>query len=276
MNEPITIEQMADILGGGNPAPADPTPAPADPTPNPTPAEPTPNPNPTPAPADPNPNPSPNPAPAQEPTPAPAPAPADPNVQLQQNKAQAAFADLRVRNKQYEETLKGVATLLGIDGNADGTVLMDTLQAKILENQAKQQNVPVELLQRLQTQEQQLAQFTAQQRQRNIETGFASIKETYKLDAAQMSKFADDLIASGLNPFVQDIDLNMAYRNMHFDEIVAAKAQEAVLAEQTRAAAAVVNGSNPGNQQGSQQQGDITKVNSVRDLETYFNQQLNK
>ena len=268
MNEPITIEQMAGILGG-DPAPADPAPAnpaPADPTPAPT----DPNPNPTPAPAEPNPNPTPAPAPA-EPTP-----PTEPIIPLQQRQAQEAFASMRIQNKQMNETLKGVAALLEIEGAVEPDALMNALQTKILENQAKAQNVPVELLQRLQTQEQQLAQFTAQQRQRNIETGFATIKETYKLDAAQMSKFAEDLIANGLNPFVQDIDLNKAYRDMHFDEIVAAKAQEAVLAEQARAAAAAANGSNPGNQQGSQQQGDITKVNSVRDLDSWFAQQQAK
>lgn len=269
MNEPITIEQMAGILGGpapaADPAPADPNvppvqdPAPADP-----PAQ-------NPAPADPNI------PPVQSPAPAPDPAPADPTIQLQQSKAQEAFAAMRIQNKQLNDTLKGVATLLGIDGNADQTKLMDTLQSKILENQAKQQNVPVELLQRLQTLEQQNNQFTAQQRQHNIETGFATVKETYKLDQTQMSKFAEDLIAHGINPFVQEVDLNKAYRDLHFEEIVAAKAQEAVLAEQARAAAAAANGSNPGNQQGSQQQGDnIMKVNSVRELETFFNQQLNK
>ena len=121
---------MAGILGGGNPAPADP--APADPTPAPT----DPNSNPTPAPAEPNPNPTPAPAPAE-------PAPADPIVPLQQKQAQETFAAMRIQNKQLNETLKGVAALLGIEGNADPTALMDTLQAKILENQAKQQSVPV-------------------------------------------------------------------------------------------------------------------------------------
>ena len=263
MNEaPITIEQMAGILGG-DPAPAEPTPAPATPEPTPTPAEP----SPTPAPAEPNPNPNPTPA---EPT------PAEPIVPLQQKQAQETFAAMRIQNKQMNETLKGVATLLGIEGAVESDALMNALQAKILENQAKTQNVPVELLQRLQTLEQQNNQFTAQQRQRNIEIGFENVKNTFKLEPAQVNKFAEDLIANGLNPFVQDVDMVKAYRDIHFDEIVAAKVQEAVVAEQARAAAAANNGSNPGNQQGSQQQGDITKVNSVRDLDTWFAQQQTK
>ena len=263
MNEaPITIEQMAGILGGDPaPAPAEPTPAPAAPEPTPTPAEP----SPTPAPAEPNPNPTP-----AEPT------PAEPIVPLQQKQAQETFAAMRIQNKQMNETLKGVATLLGIEGAVEPDALMDALQAKILENQAKTQNVPVELLQRLQTLEQQNNQFTAQQRQRNIEIGFENVKNTYKLDATQLNKFAEDLIANGLNPFTQEVDMVKAYRDIHFDEIVAAKIQEAVTAEQVRAANAAANGSNPGNQQGSQQQGDITKVNSVRDLDTWFAQQQTK
>ncbi len=200
-----------------------------------------------------------------------------PLVPLQQNKAQEAFAAMRIQNKQMNDTLKGVATLLGINSDVDPTALNDALQAKILENQAKTQNVPVELLQRLQTLEQQNSQFTAQQRQRNIELGFETIKTTYKLNPEQMNKFAEDLISNGMNPFTQDIDLGKAYRDLHFDEIVAAKVQEAVLAEQARAAGAAANGSNPGNQQGNQQQGDnITKVNSVQDLNTWLSQQTSK
>ena len=264
MENEITIEQMAGILGGGNPAPAVEQPAPAVEQPaveqpiveQPAVEQPAVE----------------QPAPAVE-----QPAPADPTIPLQQKQAQETFAAMRIQNKQYAETIKGVAALLGIEGNADPTALMDTLQAKILENQAKQQNVPVELLQRLQTLEQQNNQFTAQQRQRNIEIGFETVKTTYKLEPPQMQKFAEDLIANGMNPFTQDIDLSKAYRDLHFDEIVAAKIQEAVAAEQVRAANAAANGSNPGNQQGGQQQGDnITKVNNVRDLDTWMAQQLSK
>ena len=268
MNEAnITIEQMAEILGGPAPVTDPVTPSVAEPV-TPAVAEPV-----TPPVAE-----SDTP-PVAEPIVPPVtdPAPADPTVQLQQNKAQEAFATLRIQNKQMNDTLKGVAGLLGIEGAVDQDALMTALQGKILENQAQTQKVPVELLQRLQTQEQQLAQFTSQQRQRNIEAGFEAVKTEYKLDATQMSKFADDLIAHGMNPFTTDVDLPRAYKDLHFDEIIAAKVQEAVTAEQARAAAATASGSNPGNQQGGQQQGDnITKVNSVRDLEAYFNQVLNK
>lgn len=266
---PMTIEGLAAALGGPAPAPAEP-PTPADPpAPEPTPSDPPPAQDPpTPA-SDPTPSDPPPVAPEQ---PDPIPPANDPNMLFNQQKANEAFANLRVRNKQLEETLKGVAALVGIDGNVENETLVPALQAKILENQAKQQNVPVELLQRLQTQEQQLAQFTAQQRQRNIEASFAKIRETYKLDQSQMNKFAEDLIANGLNPFTQEVDLEAAYRNLHFDDIVKVKVQEAVLAEQARAAAAAANGSNPGNQQGNPGQGEIGKVNSVRDLDSWFAQ----
>lgn len=267
MNEAnITIEQMAEILGGPAPVTEPVTPPAAEPV--------------TPAVAEPVAPPVTEPVtpPVTEPVVPPVTEPAiDPTVQLQQNKAQEAFANLRIQNKQMNDTLKGVAGLLGIEGAVESDAIMSALQAKILEKQAQTQNVPVELLQRLQTQEQQLTQFTAQQRQRNIEAGFEAVKTEYKLDATQMSKFADDLIAHGMNPFTTDVDLPRAYKDLHFDEIIAAKVQEAVTAEQARAAAATANGSNPGSQQGGQQQGDnITKVNSVRELNAWFAQELSK
>ena len=256
---------MAGILGGGSPAPAVEQPAPA--VEQPAVEQPA-----VEQPAIEQPAVE-QPAPAvEQPTPN-----AVPIVPLQQKQAQEAFATMRIQNKQMNETLKGVASLLGIEGAVEQDALMTALQTKILENQAKTQNVPVELLQRLQTQEQQLAQFTSQQRQHNIEVGFATVKDTYKLEPAQVNKFAEDLIANGLNPFTQDVDMVKAYRDIHFDDIVAAKIQEAVIAEQARAAAAATNGSNPGNQQGSQQQGDnISKVNNVRDLDAWMAQQLSK
>ena len=214
----ITVADMVTQLGGTPPEP-EPTPAPAtDPVePNPAPTA-----DPTPAPAaDPNAPTAPAPAAQQQPIP-------EPTQQFVQNKANEAFASLRVQNKQLTDTLKGVAGILGIQDTYDEQTILQALQQKVIESQAQQQHVPVELLQKVQYLEQRDQQYTAMQRQTAVEQGFQEIKTKYNLNDQQLNEFATGLIQNNLNPLEKDVDLMKEYQNMHFDELLQAAVAKAV------------------------------------------------
>ena len=263
----ITLEDMAAQLGGG----AEPTPAP---TTDPAPAT-----DPTPAPAA---NPAPtvtDPAPVTDPAnPEPAPAVTEPvTQQLVQNKANEAFANMRIQNKQMAETLKGVAGILGIQDTIDDQAIMTALQHKVLESQAQEQHVPVELLQEVQYLKQRDQQHTAIQRQSTVEQGFQDLKTKYNLDDQALNQFAKELIQNNNNPLEKDVDLMKEYRNMHFDDLIQDAINKAVANEQSRAAAATQTSTNPGSQQANAAApGAPAKINSVRDLASWFNDQNNK
>ena len=258
----ITVADMVTQLGGTPPEP-EPTPAPAtDPVdPNPAPAT-----DPTPAPAvDPNAPTAPAPAAQQQPIP-------EPTQQFTQNKANEAFASLRVQNKQLTDTLKGVAGILGIQDTYDEQTILQALQQKVIESQAQQQHVPVELLQKVQYLEQRDQQYTAMQRQTAVEQGFQEIRTKYNLSDQQLNEFATGLIQNNLNPLEKDVDLMKEYQNMHFDELLQAAVAKAVADEQSRAAAAAQTSTNPGSQQNNTAApGAPTQINNVRDLATWFN-----
>lgn len=262
-NDPnsMTIEDMAAQLGGGT----EPTPAP---TTDPAPAT-----DPTPAPAA-NPEPSAtDPAPVTDPA-NPTPAPTEPTQQFTQNKASEAFANMRIQNKQMAETLKGVAGVLGIQDTTDDQAILTALQQKVLESQAQEQHVPVELLQEVQYLKQRDQQYTAMQRQATVEQGFQEIRTKYNLNDQQLNEFATSLIQSNLNPLEKDVDLMKEYRNMHFEDLIQDAVNKAVANEQSRAATATQTSTNPGSQQANAAApGAPAKINSVRDLATWFNDQ---
>lgn len=193
-----------------------------------------------------------------------------PAEQNNNNKQQQAFIHMRQENKRQADLLKGVAELLGVD-TKDDTKLLEALQTKITESQAEKQHVPVELLQRMNTLEAQNRAYMAEQRQRDLAIGMQRVMTTFNLDQNGLNKFAEDLINAGINPLERDVDLIREYKIMHFDEVVNKAREDAVAAEQARSAKASSAASKPGKKTGGpEQSSDDVKVNSVRDLETWF------
>lgn len=196
--------------------------------------------------------------------------PQEPPDQMQQQ--QQAFIHMRQQNKRQADMLKGVASLLGLEhlNPADEGQLMTALQEKITANQAQQQNVPVEVLTRLQTLEAQNQQYEAAQRERDMTVGFQRVKDAFKLDQTALNQFAADLVNSGKNPMTQQIDMVREYKLLHMDELVEQARRDAVAAEQARAAKASNQSTTPSNQTGHQTSGGPEKVTSVRELESWF------
>ena len=81
------------------------------------------------------------------------------------------------------------------------------MQEKVLQAQAKQQNIPVELLQKLD-----LLEAESQERQKaalmqQALIGFQNVKNQFGLDDKGLDTFAEELAQKGINPFAQQIDL---------------------------------------------------------------------
>ena len=62
------------------------------------------------------------------------------NVIQKNNRANEAFAQLRVENKKYQNMMKGIAELLGVQTN-DPNAILSNVQNAITQAQAKQQGV---------------------------------------------------------------------------------------------------------------------------------------
>jgi len=148
----------------------------------------------------------------------------------QKHNANEAFAAMRVQNKKITQALAAVLQQHGLDpalANNPDQLISDAENAR-LEQEAKKQNVPVDLLQRLT----QLERENAENKQKRLANealqGFQNLKNKYGLSNQDISAFAKQLQDAGTNPFEQEMDLEQHYKLHNLDKIIAAESQKAV------------------------------------------------
>ena len=180
-----------------------------------------------------------------------------------QDKQARAFAQMRIQNSQMKQTLQSLAQLVGLDANnLDG--VNKAVQDKLLQNQAKQQNLPPEVLGRLQALER-------QNNEREAYLGFQKVKDSFNLTDAELSEFADSLIANGLNPFAQHVDLYNEYIVNNYDKLIEKAKQDGIREEAERAAKAAKQSTVPGNKSGKDK-GLPDKINTMQDLDKFLSE----
>ena len=197
----------------------------------------------------------------------------NPPADLEGTKAGRAFAQLRVQNAQYRKTLNGIAKILGVTDTSDPDTLIAQLNKVILEKEAKDKNVPAELLERLQILEERDREYTQKQIMEYAYLGFQRVKDLFNLDDAGLQKFADELVAAGINPFETKVDVVREYKLLHFDELMQAAFEQGVKQEQARAAKAAKHSTAPNPQKGPGQNGNPEKITTVAQLNDWMNSQ---
>ena len=186
-------------------------------------------------------------------------------------KAQHAFAKLRAENAQNKQLLNGLQKLLNIPENTPIEDVMAKVQESIVKAQSKQTGIPEEFLNRMNALEQRDREFRASQLKEKTYLGLNKVQKDYGLTPEQVKGFAVELMNDGMNPFEQDVDIVREYQVRHFEDIINARVAEGIRKEQERAAKATNQGTVPGNKQG-QQKGETGKVNSVKELDNWFNE----
>ena len=199
--------------------------------------------------------------------------PKDPPKPSADTKAGRAFAQLRVQNAQYRKTLNGIAKILGVTDTSDPDTLIAQLNKVILEKEAKDKNVPAELLERLQILEERDREYTQKQIAEYAYLGFQRVKDLFNLDDAGLQKFADELVAAGINPFETKVDVVREYKLLHFDELIQAAVEQGIKQEQARAAKAANHSTAPKPQKGPGQSGNPEKITTVAQLNDWMNSQ---
>ena len=187
-------------------------------------------------------------------------------TQPNQNQKDAnAFAAMRVQNKQMSEMLEKIAKATGIQ-YANQDEMMQKLNDDALAKMAAQQNVPVELLQRLDILEKHSQAYLAMQNQTRLTNEFAALRDKYKLDDVALTEFAKQLEADKVDPTTVNIEREYMMRN--FDAILAQRTQAAVEAALKKDAQAGAHGTMPNVAQGSSANGGASqhKVTTTAEL----------
>lgn len=144
--------------------------------------------------------------------------------------ANDAFAAMRIQNRKMENALAAVLTQHGLDPNLakDPDTLIQQAENARIEAEAKKQNVPTELLQRLT----QLETRDREAQQKRLSdaalAGFQTVKNQFGLDNQEIAEFAKQLQDAGTNPFEQEMDLVLHYKLHNLDKIIATERQKAV------------------------------------------------
>ena len=186
------------------------------------------------------------------------------------NKAAAEFARMRIENKKLATLLGDVAKILGIQDISDPEKVLQAVQEKVLQAQAKAIGIPEDILKRQKETEEKLAQYEQNQLRMQAYLGFQKVMDTYNLTQAQLNAFADELLEQGRNPFTTPMDLVKEYRDLHWEEILEAERQKARQEEADRAAKAASHSTQPPAKDGKPG-GDPAKITTVRDLDIWLN-----
>ena len=148
----------------------------------------------------------------------------------QKRSANETFAAMRVQNRKMTDALAAVLQQHGLDPNLanDPDALIAQANQARIEAEAKRQNVPTELLQRLTD----LEEKDREARQKRLSdaalAGFQTVKNQFNLDNQGIAEFAKQLQDAGTNPFEQEMDLVHHYKLHNLDKIIAAETQKAV------------------------------------------------
>lgn len=154
----------------------------------------------------------------------------------QQSRQNFAFGQLRQRATQadsFEALLGKVASAAGIQ-YTDTADLINKLNDDTIGKLAAQQNVPVELLRKVERLEQDSA-ILQQTRLKDAATlGFQSVMSTYELSQDELMAFAQELDVDGMNPFTSQVNLMNEYKIRHFEDIMNKRVDKAVQDALTR------------------------------------------
>lgn len=186
------------------------------------------------------------------------------------NKQAQAFAQMRIANQQQQQLINQIAQVVGITDTKDHNAVIQALQNLAIKAQSQKQGIPEEILTKLNRLESMEQEYQKQQTYLAAGRGFQNIKDQFKLDDAALENFAQELIADGLNPYEQMVDLVSEYRNRHFDELIEQAVQRGIAQEAQRAAKAGAQGSTPPDTSGGRNDSEPPKINTVAELNKWL------
>lgn len=185
----------------------------------------------------------------------------------QAEKMNYAFGQMRQENGLLKATLAKLAQANGIEFK-DDKELLTKLSDDALEKLSARQNIPVETLRRLEQLERRDAEYAEQQRKSATLVGFQKLMTDYELTNDQVMDFARELDERGLNPFLQDVNIEEQYKLVHFNDIVQAQVTKAVQDALKKTSVADEHSTTPSTKRGVPvNTGDDKKISTVSALD---------
>lgn len=185
-----------------------------------------------------------------------------------QAKQNYAFAQQRQQIKAQEKFIKNLGKLIGME-NAKADEIQQKVQEVLLEKQSKEQNVPVELLQRLEKAEAIVQENQEIKLQNAIQNSFAELVEKHNLGPDEINDFTQYLIDNDKNPMEHpEVDIAAEYLKLHYEDMIQTAVQAALNKEKERQDKVKGKASSPAPD--GKGEPDDSKINTVEDLDKMF------
>jgi hypothetical protein len=179
-----------------------------------------------------------------------------------------AFAQQRQQIRAQEQFIKNLGKLIGMD-NAKPEEIQNKVQEVLLAKQSKEQNIPVEILQRLEKAEAIVQENQEIKLQNQVQNAFTDLVEKHSLEPEQVEEFTQYLIENDKNPMEHpEVDIAAEYLKLHYDDMVKAAVDAALNKEKERKDK--VNGKAASPTPGGGNEPGEAKIESVADLDRLF------
>ena len=186
-----------------------------------------------------------------------------------QSKANHAFAEQRLQIKKNEQFIRSLGKLIGFDESATIDEIQNRIKDVLIEKEAKDNNISVELAKRLDKAEELIQENDRIKLEKKVQEDFSDLIDKYNLDEESLNDFTTHLVDSGKNPLLdRTVDIEAEYLKLHYDDLVQAAVKEALAKEASRkkkveekAATAAPKGVSDKEEK---------SINSVKDLDDLF------
>jgi len=186
-----------------------------------------------------------------------------------QSRQNHAFAEQRLQIKKQNDFIRNIGKLIGFDEKASLEEIQEKVKDVLLEKEAKENNIPVDLMKRLERAESVIQENDQIKLEKKITEAFTDLIDEHNLSKEDVDGFTQYLIDNGKNPMLDpNVDLQAEYLKLHYKDMVKAAVDAALEKESSRkkkvdeqASSGV--GSSPSDK-------EEAKITSVKDLDEVF------
>lgn len=147
-------------------------------------------------------------------------------VPTEDEKRNKAFAELRRQaedNKKAADFLQRLASQSGMSPEE----VLQRFESRVLEDEAKQNNVPVEVMERLKNLEQENSLFKEQTVAQKMDRQIQDVITKYNATEDDIRSTFEEMFQSGVDPRINpNVDFEKFYKAANFDKILESKVNE--------------------------------------------------
>lgn len=186
----------------------------------------------------------------------------------QQSRQNHAFAEQRLQIKKQNDFIRKVGRLVGFDDNTNTDEILEKVNEALLEKQSKEQNIPVDILKRLERAESLIQENDQIKLEKQVTEAFTDLIDEHNLSKEEVDEFTNHLISIGKNPLLDtNVDLQAEYLKLHYKDMVKAAVEEALAKEGERKKKVDEQASSSvGNSPNDKEEAKVTSVKELDDL----------